>query len=150
MRPPVTKVLCLGLFLLTAACQSAPGWTRNSEIDAGEVKVINFNVAPAGLKLAGSSFNYNQLFNKTDFTVIPRVVIAQLSFAFLTSPADEQSLMGYNISMGSTSTLGFSFGVTTLGVNIIGLHFIYLAVSPAFDHIYFMQNYFLGCTLGTS
>lgn len=47
-------------------------------------------------------------------------------------------MMGYNITMGSVNNLNFNFQVTTLGVTIFGLHFIYLAVSTIYDGIYNM------------
>ena len=139
------NILAALWLVVSVVSQIDPGWTRNSQIDAGESKPINFGVAPNDGKPPGFSFNYNQHFNKTDFSVIPRVVLGQLSFDFFSNSTNNHSLMGYNITMVSATRLNFTFRVDTVGVTIVGLHFIYFAVSPVFDNIYFMENYYIGC-----
>ena len=55
--------------------------------------------------------------------------------------------MGYNITMGVVTSLNFTYEVSTLGVVIGGLHYIYIAVSPIYDEIYHMENYYLSCNI---
>jgi hypothetical protein len=131
---------------VVAQAQVSPTWTRNNYIDAGESKPINFDVAPANSKAPGTTYNYNQHFNKTDFGVAPRVRLGQLCFAFPVTSGNNQSSMGYNITMGSINPLNFTFEVSTRGVTIYGLHFIYFAVSPIYDGIYLMDNIYTQCT----
>ena len=103
-------------------------------------------MSPADAKGPAFTFDYPQEYNKTDFVPAPRVMLAQLMFAFPSSAADNTSLMGYNITMGSINNRNFTFRVTTTGVTIYGLHFIYIAVSPIYDGIYHMEAQYLNCT----
>lgn len=100
---------------------------------------------PAGARTPSSVFTYTQPYNKTNFTVVPRVFLGQLSFDFFSNSTNNNSLMGYNITMGTPSLLTLNYQVTTYGVTIVGLHFIYLAVSPIYDQIFLMQNYYINC-----
>jgi len=109
IKKAVFLALVLIIMIAGVEGQVDPSWQRNDNIDAGESKPINFDVAPADAKGPSTTFNYNQHFNKTDFSVVPRVVLAQLVFAFPSSSSDNTSSMGYNITMGSINTLNFNF-----------------------------------------
>ena len=128
------------ILIITINAQVSPSWARNNNIDAGESKPIKFT---KDTYPAGSTFTYTQNYNKTDFTVSPRVMMGHLVFAFPTDGSTNTTSFGYNITMRKTNTTDFQFVVQTFGITILGLHFIYIAISPIYDNIYYMENYYL-------
>ena len=83
--------------------QMDPSWIRDVNIDAGESKAVNFDKCrnsstPAVVlpNLNTSTFNYTQNYNKTDFKLVPKVALAQLSYDFF-KVANPQ--MGYRITL---------------------------------------------------
>ena len=102
---------------------------------------------PADSKQANTSFDYfAQNFNKTDFTVFPRVFMGQLNFGFPSDANRSLVSIGYNITMGAITFTNFTFNVQVFGVEIYSMHTIYLAVSPIYDNIYHMEALYKSCT----
>lgn len=148
MTATTTIIAVIAILSFYATSQMPPSWIRDNSIDAGEVKPIYFSFFPAVTNTPGTSFNYTQPYNKTNFNVAPRVVMAQLAYIFQTNSSTASLLLGYNITMGAITNKNFTFKVDIFGANGKTLHFIYLAVSPIYDSIYNMQNYYPTCTNG--
>ena len=102
-------IIVVTLLISSTLGQSSPTWERNNNIDAGEVKPINAGVLPNDQKPANFTYTYNQKYNKTDFSVFPRVFMAQLNFGFPSDSSNNQSSMGYNITMTTVNLLTFDF-----------------------------------------
>lgn len=139
----ILLISCFFLSFITLNAQVSPSWVRDNNVDAGEVKAINFDVCSTSKKTAGYTNTYTQTYNKTNFSVIPRVSMAQLSFDFYYTSSVK---IGYQITMGVNSLTNFKFFVKTFGVTICGIHFIYIAVSPIYDAYIFMAVYNNSCT----
>ena len=102
---------------------------------------------PNDAKAANTSFDYIQNYNKSDFTVIPRVFMAQLNFGFPSDANTSLVSMGYNITMGVATNRNFTFNVEVFSVLIFNMHTIYIAVSPIYDGIYHMENMYISCKM---
>lgn len=135
------------LLLAVSSSQAPPSWTRDNSIDAGEsvaIDVTHYFANTPTNKTAPITFSLTQAFNKTDFTVIPRVALVHLSFDFYYVSSMS---MGYRININTITTKNVTYKVDLVGVKTCGLHFMYIAVSPIYDAYYFISFYNQSCTI---
>jgi hypothetical protein len=82
----VLFLINLGLLIIPTSTQIDPTWIRDINIDAGETKPINFDKCRTSptpqVYNPSSKFTYTQNYNKTDFNLVPKVALAQLSYDF--------------------------------------------------------------------
>lgn len=145
----------VALLLRTTQSQVDPGWIRDINIDAGESAPVNFARCrttttpqirdPNSGNVSNYTFTFTQHFNKTDFTLVPKVAMAQLSYDFFYV---SNAQMGYRIFIdeSKTTTKNFTYRVEIIGVKVCGLHFQYIAVQRVYDPFYYIEVYPLTCT----
>jgi len=106
----VLLLINLALLIIPTSTQVNPTWIRDINIDAGETKPVNFDKCRTSstpqVYNASSKFNYTQNYNKTDFKLVPKVALAQLSYDFFYLNATQ---LGYRISIIDTSITNTSF-----------------------------------------